>query len=55
MTPRQALDLLNQVALNYNGNREDHAKLQSAYEVLAKVVLDTEKPEKETSERNPQR
>lgn len=38
MSPREALNLMDQVAASFQGNREDHVKLQSALMVLNGLV-----------------
>ena len=55
MSPREALNLMDQVAARFNGSREDHVKLQSALAVLNGLVIRAETetapgPEKVTPE-----
>lgn len=40
MNTIQALELLDKVAQNYNGNRADHLQLQQAVEVLRGLITD---------------
>jgi hypothetical protein len=46
-TPREALDLLDQVAQNFLGNRQDHVNLQNAVTILNALILKTEQKTEE--------
>ena len=38
MTPEQALNVLNQIAVNFVGTRKDHETIDTALKTLADVV-----------------
>lgn len=42
MSPRQALNLLDEVASRFDGKRQDHFNLQSAINVLNALVIKDE-------------
>ena len=51
MTPEQALEILDHVASKSKMSREDHVQIQTATEILSKVLKEIKKIEGDIDER----